>query len=74
LKAFPHGTFDRSECLAGKFFDLDDRESAHLFLAGNQKPLEYGGKELSSNATALEVAENIIAFVNKKYPQRKKKG
>lgn len=46
------------------FFDLDDDEYAHLFIALNQSSA-LGGKVLSFHATAAEVAANIRAFVEK---------
>jgi len=48
-----------------KFFSIDWQETYHLFYADRQVPLFYGGKRLDFDATAIEVADNIIAFIEK---------
>lgn len=59
---------------AAAFFAISDKEVLHLFFPFFQKPEVYGGKELTNNASAKEVAENIYAFIEfkKQDPKIKK--
>lgn len=51
---------------AEKFFDLSISEVDHLFIPQIQHPKLYGGKHLDRFSTAIEVADNIDAFITRK--------
>lgn len=45
-----------------EFFEIDKREFSQLFMPCGQYPLIYGGIDLNSKSTPMEVAQNIIIF------------
>lgn len=45
------------------FLGLHPSEFRHLFFAGAQNPLLFGGKELSTNARPSEIAQNILTLI-----------
>lgn len=47
------------------FFGIDEEQSEHLFQPESQIPSEYGGRHLDENATRIQVANNILAFIKK---------
>ena len=49
-----------------KFFGLENFEANHLFIPREQKPRSFGGCDLSIDATAEQVAQNIIEFIKRK--------
>lgn len=51
---------------AERFFGLTSSEVNHLFYPNYQDTQVYGGRQLSDNATALQVANNIYAFLERK--------
>lgn len=48
---------------AAAYFAINEKEVMHLFFPWHQKPDIYGGKRLTNNASAKEVAENIFVFI-----------
>lgn len=61
-KIFPYSTIYEAE----KFFGLNNWESDHLFVPGNQYPFEHGGRHLRDKSKPESVAANIEAFVKRK--------
>jgi len=47
------------------FFSITEAQIKHLFLPYKQNRKYFGGRRLDDNATADEVADNIIAFIKK---------
>lgn len=48
-----------------KFFEIGFEEYGHLFEPKQQQPRLFGGKKLGKRATAIQVADNIKAFIEK---------
>jgi len=47
------------------FFSITESHAHHLFYSSYQNTELYGGKKLDDDATAIEVADNIDAFIKK---------